>query len=363
MSVSTFAERIRSFRLLPPNRELGWTPFAWLLYLPTLFVAPASQHASPLAWTVTIVVVCLFLPSYFRGFWSRKRRRLLPIVAFQVALGIVLSTVNGGAVVLFVYAASFAAQVDNSKLAVRLIAAITVIGVVVAAIFDGPSYQWIVALIVTPVIGGVNLHYSEVGRANAKLRLAHDEIEHLAVVAERERIARDMHDVLGHTLSLIVLKAELASKLADIDPARATKEIRELEQVARHALQEVRQAIGGYRATLAEEVVRARTLLEAAGIAGDIDIPHVQLERNREEVLAFALREAVTNVVRHSGAKRVTIRLVGDGDSLSLDVADDGHGGDQTEGAGLRGMRVRVEAIGGTLFREHGGGTRLTVRL
>jgi two-component system sensor histidine kinase DesK len=362
LSVPTLTERVRAIRLLPPNEEMGWTPYAWLLYLPTLFVAPVSQHASPLVWTITIVATALFLVSYFRGFWACGRQ-LLPIVAFQVVLGASLYTINPGASVLFVYAASFAGQTDDPKVAVRLIAAITVISAAFAAIFHMPSFEWVMALIVTPVIGGVNLHYAQVGRANAKLRAAHHEIEHLAVVAERERIARDMHDVLGHTLSLIVLKAELASKLADIDPARAVKEIRELEQVARHALQEVRQAIGGYRATLAEEVTRARALLEAAGIAGDIDIPYVQLDRNREEVLAFALREAVTNVVRHSGAKRVTIRLADDGNTLSLDVTDDGRGGEQVEGAGLRGMRARVEALGGTLFREHSRGTRLTVRL
>jgi two-component system, NarL family, sensor histidine kinase DesK len=362
LSVNETPERTGKFQLLPSDRGLGWTPYAWLLYLPTLFVEPATRHASALAWTITIVVAIVFLVSYFRGFWARGRQ-LLPIVAFQVVLGIVLSTVNSGAVVLFVYAASFAAQVGDSKLAVRLIAAITIVSVAVAALLDRQSYQWIVALIVTPVIGGVNLHYTEVGQANAKLRLAHDEIAHLAVVAERERIARDMHDVLGHTLSLIVLKSELASKLADIDPARAAAEIREVEQVARGALKDVRQAIGGYRATLAEEVVRARALLEAAGIAGDIDIPRLELERPREEALAFALREAVTNVVRHSGAKAVKIRAAEDGNAVSLEVVDDGRGGNPTEGAGLRGMRARVEALGGTLFREHDNGTHLTVRL
>lgn len=162
---------------------------------------------------------------------------------------------------------------------------------------------------------------------------------------------------------MIVLKAELASKVADRDPARAITEIREVEQVARQALQEVRAAIGGYRATLADEATRARALLDTAGIAGEIDVPHIQHDRNREEVLALALREAVTNIVRHSGAKRVTIRLAERGDDWQLEVVDDGRGGDDIEGSGLRGMRARVEAVGGTIFRTRDNGTRLTVRL
>jgi two-component system sensor histidine kinase DesK len=320
------------------------------------------RHSSAAVWATTIVVSLVFLASYFRAYWLDDQR-MLRIVALQVLLGLVLAPMNGGAWVLFVYAAAFAGQTENTVRAVRLIGLVTAIGAAAATISHAPLYYVATALVITPLIGAINLHYSQLGRANANLKRARVDIEHLATVAERQRIARDMHDVLGHTLSMIVLKAELASKLAERDPARAIAEIREVEQVARQALQEVRATIGGYRATLAEEAGRARALLDAAGIAGEIDVPHVQLDRNRDEVLALALREAVTNVVRHSGARRVMIRLAECGADWQLEVLDDGRGGDDVEGSGLRGMRARVEAVGGTLFRTSDNGTRLTVRL
>ena len=320
------------------------------------------RHSSALVWAATIVVSVVFLASYFRAYWLDDKG-VLRIVALQVLLGLALAPMNGGAWVLFVYAAAFVGQTENTVRAVRMIGVVTAIGVVAAMISHTPLYYVATALVITPLIGAINLHYSQLGRANASLQRARVDIEHLATVAERERIARDMHDVLGHTLSMIVLKAELASKVAERDPARAIAEIREVEQVARQALQEVRATIGGYRATLGEEAARARALLDAAGIAGEIDVPHVELDRNRDEVLALALREAVTNIVRHSGARRVTIRLAECGDNWQLEVLDDGGGGDDVEGSGLRGMRARVEAVGGTLFRTRDNGTRLTVRL
>src|SRR5690606_2971579 len=109
-----------------------------------------------------------------------------------------------------------------------------------------------------PLLGAVNYHDARVARANRRLRLAQEQIEHLATVAERERIARDLHDLLGHTLSLIVLKAELTGRLAERDPTRAATEVRDIEHVARQALREVREAIRGYRASVQDEAERAR---------------------------------------------------------------------------------------------------------
>jgi two-component system sensor histidine kinase DesK len=182
-------------------------------------------------------------------------------------------------------------------------------------------------------------------------------------VAERERIARDLHDVLGHTLSLIVLKAELASRLAGRDPERAAAEIRDVERVSRKALAEVREAIRGYHATLEDEVARAGSLLRAAGIHAGLAVQLPPLDRAREEAVALALREAVTNVVRHSGATTCAVRLSASGDACTLAVEDDGRGGIAAEGHGLRGMRERVEALGGTVRWACRRGTTLTVTL
>ena len=215
------------------------------------------------------------------------------------------------------------------------------------------------------LIGSVNIHFAQRWRADERLRLANEEIEHLAKVAERERIARDLHDVLGHTLSVIVLKSELASKLIERDPARAVSEIREVEKISRDALGEVRSAIRGYRAdSLTAEFTRARATLETAGVTVECAAEPLPLTPVQETVLALVVREAVTNVVRHAGAHHCRLELAQLNGNCRLRIRDDGRGGFlATEGAGLRGMRERVQALQGTLQRASEGGTTLTITL
>ncbi|HEX5725688.1 MAG TPA: sensor histidine kinase [Longimicrobiaceae bacterium] len=348
------------FPLLPRDETQGWVPYAWLIYLPTFFVGPAVNGASPLEWAATVAATLVFLAAYFRGYWV-SGRRLLPLIALQAALAAVFMPWNTGASIFFVYAASFAARAGPPRVAVRIILGLMALGVAMAWAVDPPLYSWITVLVFVPLIGGVNLHFTQVGRANARLRLAQEEVEHLAAVAERERIARDLHDVLGHTLSVIILKSELASRLAERDPERAAREIREVEQVSRKALNEVREAIRGYRATLDDEIARARSFLNAAGIRGEFSITLLPLDRAREEALALALREAVTNVVRHAEASVCRVRVESAGRACTLTVEDDGRGGLRAEGHGLRGMRERVEELGGSLALSGAGGTRVTV--
>jgi two-component system, NarL family, sensor histidine kinase DesK len=357
----------RRFPFLPPNNPyLGWTPYAWLIYLPCIFIDPVIQtregKAGALLWAATILGAALFLVSYFRAFWARDRERLL-LIAFQVALGLALSPANSGMSVFFIYAASHAGALDDDRLATRSVLAIAALGVFAAWWFHEPFYYWTSAAIFTPLIGFVNMHFCQVRRRDEQLRLAHGEIRHLAAVAERERIARDLHDVLGHTLSLIVLKSELASKLAERDPQRAAREIRDVEQVSRKTLQEVREAIRGYRASLADEIGRAQSMLAAASTEVRLDTALVTLPRAVDDVLAMALREGVTNVARHSGARRCLIRFSASDTAYALEVADDGRGGTVREGSGLRGMRERVEALGGTVTTTVKRGTRLVVMI
>jgi two-component system sensor histidine kinase DesK len=350
------------FRLLPEKRTLGWVPYAWLVYLGTLFVQPIIERWSTTLWLVTIAGTFAFVLSYFRGFWERGSR-LVAIVAFQTALGIGFSWINHGSAVFFIYAASFAGQLDRPRDAARLIVAITAISAATAWVVDAPLYYWVATMVFTPLIGGINLHYRQVEKTNADLRRAHAEIERLAAVAERERIARDLHDVLGHTLSLVILKSQLASKVIELDAVRAAKEIREVEQIARTAMSEVRETIRGYRATLDHEIAQARALLDAAGITGEFTVALSTPNVDRDEVLAFVLREGVTNVVRHSGAAICRVRVNEATTGCTLTIEDDGRGAVLAQGNGLRGMRERVTAAGGTLSFESTSGTRLTVTL
>jgi two-component system sensor histidine kinase DesK len=206
------------------------------------------------------------------------------------------------------------------------------------------------------------MYFAQKNRAMKKLSQAQAEVEHLAKVAERERIARDLHDVLGHTLSIIILKSELAGKLIDRDPARAKAEMADVEQTSRAALADVRSTIRGYRAhSLEAEIKQAKSVLETAGVNVQAESAQVPLSPAQESVVALMLREAVTNVVRHADARNCQLRLARIDGTCLLEIADDGRGGTQIEGNGLRGMRERVEALGGTLRRETASGTRLSI--
>jgi two-component system sensor histidine kinase DesK len=215
-------------------------------------------------------------------------------------------------------------------------------------------------------IGLSNFAYSRHMVATDQLQRANDEIEHLAQIAERERIARDLHDLLGHTLTVIVLKSDLANRLFTTQPELAHREIAEVETTARKALAEVRQAVAGYRGDgLPAEITSARRALTTAGVQLTTNIDYVSFSPTQANTLCLVLREAVTNVIRHAGATTCRLDLYRDGDSLIMQIEDNGSGELGTEGNGLRGMRERITAVGGTLQRQRstGGGTELTASL
>jgi two-component system sensor histidine kinase DesK len=186
----------------------------------------------------------------------------------------------------------------------------------------------------------------------------------MAKIAERERIARDLHDVLGHTLSVIILKSELASKLAETDAARAVQEIRDVERISRDALAQVRSTVRGYQGrSLRAEAAQATAALEAAGVEVQCDVLETEIPASHEGVLALVLREAVTNVIRHAKARTCRLSLRRISGICTLEIVDDGCGRPSPEGAGLSGMRHRVEALGGVLERDLSRGTRLVITL
>lgn len=187
------------------------------------------------------------------------------------------------------------------------------------------------------------------GMKRAAERLSSDEVRRLAASAERERIGRDLHDLLGHTLSLITLKLELSRKLFDRDPERARAELGEAEEVARHALTEVRTAVTGIRATgMAGELASARLLLQTSGVMLEADAAP-SLPDAVDDVLAWVLREAVTNIHRHAQATHASVTVTRADGHARMRVGDDGRGGIAVCGNGLKGMRERVESLGGTL--------------
>jgi two-component system, NarL family, sensor histidine kinase DesK len=189
--------------------------------------------------------------------------------------------------------------------------------------------------------------------ANQQLSQAREQIARLAVGEERLRFARDLHDLLGHSLSVIALKSELAGRLIKTTPGLAAHEIEDIEKVARDALREVREAVTGYRQpTLAAELAGAKEALTAAGIDYHVDQDHVPLPPAVEAVLAWTVREGVTNVMRHSQATRCSVRIISKDGQATVEVIDDGRGGTPEAGSGLRGLGERVREWGGTLTAE-----------
>ncbi|HYH09686.1 MAG TPA: sensor histidine kinase [Thermoanaerobaculia bacterium] len=352
-------------RLLPHDNDLAWTPYAWLIYLAPFTLAPlyVRSFANAAGWALHVGVTLVFLVLYFRSFWVRGRELML-VAAATTAIAVAFWPISYGAGVFYIYAGSMLAQLAPARIALRGVLLVGVVATVDALFFqrDILSKAW--PVIFTLLVGGINIHFAQVGRANARLRLAREEVEHLAKVAERERIARDLHDLLGHTLSLVILKSELASKLADRDPERARNEIRDVERIAREALTEVRSAVAGYRSGgLEAEVQHARNALSSAGATFTAELPKTQLPPAHEAVLCLAVREAVTNIVRHAGARHCRLSLAVANNVCTLTIADDGRGGDAPFGSGLTGMRERVEVLGGSMTRDGRSGTRLTVTL
>ncbi|MEU8201368.1 sensor histidine kinase [Streptosporangium sp. NPDC049046] len=184
-----------------------------------------------------------------------------------------------------------------------------------------------------------------------RLRQAQEEVARLAASEERLRIARDLHDLLGHSLSLIVLKSELAGRLAESGSERAVAEIRDIESVARQALVEVRDTVTGYRQRgLSGELDGARAALEAAGTRLTIRLAGPSLPEELDELLGWAVREGVTNVIRHARATRCEIEVTMDETAATLKIADDGRGtATDGQGSGLTGLTERVRAAGGTV--------------
>jgi two-component system, NarL family, sensor histidine kinase DesK len=358
------------FKLKPWNKILkdkdhGWSPLFWVLYLGFFFIDPVMSPASLRVWLLDAVGAALFLILYF-GLFVLECPRSLVHIGGMMLLGVLYQPINVGACTFFIFAAAMLPFcVETQTAAVLGLGAIGAIGAVEGLLLHVTGWTLFYSALFPVIIGAGNTFFAERNRMNRKLRKASEEIEHLAKVAERERIARDLHDVLGHTLSVITLKSELAGKLIDRDPQRAGKEIREVEEISRQALSDVRDAIRGYRSKgLAAELAQAKCTLETAGVAVHCDASTtIKLPPVHEGVLTMAVREAVTNVVRHAQANACSLRLEQQNGSCCLEIEDDGRGGSPGEGNGLRGMRERVEMLGGTLTRDSHAGTRLTITL
>lgn len=359
-----FAENLGLGKQVLPNRTSHkWVPLIWLPWVTFFFAGPALYSWAQSRWGLTIATGIAFLFCFFAMFWD-KQKRVWYYWTVILLLGATCVSFNPGAACFLIYAAAFAPFLARTEMTgIKLVALVVAIGAVQVPIFHLGLGYLVYGCGFPIVIGGGNVFYAQRNRANERLRMANAEIEHLAKVAERERIARDLHDVLGHTLSIIILKSELAGKLMDRDPERAKAEIADVEQTSRTALAEVRSTIRGYRAnTFSAELRQAKAALETAGVLVQSEAADLGLNPSQENVLALVLREAVTNIVRHANAKNCQVKLASLNGKCVLEIRDDGRGGIQMEGSGIRGMRERIESLGGTLERMTDKGTTLIIQ-
>lgn len=350
------------------SRRASVVSWIYLIYLANMVWQPLFDEGSDARdWAVIAVVVVLFVPLWVavRTADRRRRRRL---VAAMVVLGVLATTLNVGASVVLVFAAAAVAPLGDEE-SLRWLVAMTLALVVLMVVSPIPlPYRvWGVlpSLMFVWIVGLSVRNDAAVAAEAERLRVDNVRIEALATAAERDRIARDLHDVLGQSLTGLVVRAQLVRRLAEVDPAAAAGEASGLEEGARTALEQLRAVVAGLNdVSLDDEVAEARGVLDAAGVSARTELPaNGRPGALVERSLALALREAVTNVVRHADASTCTIELAHTGSIWTLEVRDDGRGGDHTEGAGLRGMRERVIAVGGSVERwsDRGTGLRVTV--
>jgi two-component system sensor histidine kinase DesK len=357
--------KLKPWRTIFRDKDHGWSPLLWVAYLGFFYIDPVMSHASAKIWALDIAGGIAFIFLYF-GLFALANPNFYIHIGGMLLLGTAFMPINSGACTFFIYAAAMLPFcVDTRTAAVIGLLTVGAVGAIEGLFLHINGWTLFYSALFPIIIGAGNTFFAERNRMNRRLRKANEEIEHLAKVAERERIARDLHDVLGHTLSVITLKSELAGKLIDRDPERAGKEIREVEQISRQALSDVRDAIRGYRSKgLAAELAQAKSTLETAGLTVQCDAATtMQLPAMQESVLSLAVREAVTNVVRHARATSCRLRIEQQNGLCRLEIADDGQGFVTIEGNGLRGMRERVEMLGGTLERRNKSGTTLTITL
>ena len=327
----------------------------WLVFLTYPVIETFEATESVPVTVLGLALIAAFGVVYMLGFgWLSGRPWL--VFGLLIALALAIATIIGvEAIGLTPYLGVFSALMLPSPWWPRTTIAVALLPLLSLVAGDGfPAFFF---LMVWPIIIGMVLLrlFGEGEQRADESRAA------LALVAERERVARDVHDVLGHSLTALSIKAELAGRLIDVDPERARAELASIQETARQALAEVRATVGGLRASnLEAELDAAPRVLADAGIETVVHGEVADTDPRHRALLAWVLREAVTNVVRHAAASSVVVDLGPRG----ISVTDDGTGISRPAGNGLRGMEERVSDAGGTLsVLDAGPGTRVQVVL
>jgi two-component system sensor histidine kinase DesK len=300
------------------------------------------------------IIYAAFLFAPVTMWRNSLRGRVVSLALFGVLSFVMIGFVGPVVVWVWVLISALSGLVATRiSIAVGINALVVVAQLVVAGAVGwevAGNQGYLFSPVITVSVAASMLFFGRQRQAEERLGMAQDEITRLAVVEERARFSRDLHDVLGHSLTVVTMKSELAARLVDIDPERAKAEIADIERLSREALQSLRHAVSGYReADLDAELVAARAALTAAEVSFELPDDGSAAARDVRSLFAWVLREGVTNVIRHAGASNVRITLT----RTSLTVADDGTGvrssGELGDGNGLRGLCERADAVGATV--------------
>ena len=345
----------------------AWADAVHLLWTGWVFFTPIFGTGYTLDWMwLTLLTYPVFLTLYVRLLLAPRHHGPRYALA-MVAMGLALLPWYPSGISYFIFGCVMLRVCRDASMLRYMLRLLALNGLfVVVALWVGYPWQLVVWIPSMALIIGIIINVERANKdRDAALQLSQEEVRRLAATAERERIGRDLHDLLGHTLSLITLKLELSRKLADRDPQGSRREVTEAETIARQALAEVRSAVTGIRASdLAAELASARLLLECQHVHLHY-APPPPMPPDVERGLSLVLREAATNIARHAQAHQAWIRFEQEGRSLLMEIRDDGRGGVQADGNGLGGMRERVTALRGTLVLQSvkGEGTCVTVRV
>jgi len=357
----------------PPKRAnrlrgLSETPAFYLIYLvfyftPWFFQLPGLRDA-----LIGFAAVGSFIPVYlYANAGDPYRHGVKPVRTFLAAgyasvLSLALIPVVGMSGNFHIYAVTLLAGLRPQKFALLCMAAISAIYLSLSWLLDVTLFEMVLSQFIAIMAGMATLAgFESAQRVSVRESNLRMEAE-LAALRERERIAQDLHDLLGHTLTTIAVKSELAARLLDADADRARSEIIEIRDAARITLKDVRAAVAGMHVTTVhQELARARSALSAADIRLKVEGEPPELDQAAHAALGLALREAVTNIIRHSNAETAHIRFAPEG---ALIIEDDGQGGELNAGTGLMGMRRRIESLGGEMeIESQDTGVRVTLSL
>ncbi|MEO3944626.1 sensor histidine kinase [Gorillibacterium sp. CAU 1737] len=362
--------RFRSFSLFP--KKFGYFPYFWPMYL----ILPVMNLPSFSGWELAIGIglILIFLVTYQQLYWSQGKVFTIWLLV-QMTLTLVLTLFfNPYNIYMGFFSANFIGwHVKREKFIPSYVTFLLFNAIPIVVFLNQmtlSSFLYFLPFFIIMIASPFGIHsINKKKQLEKDLGAAKEQIEELIKREERQRIARDLHDTLGHTLSLITLKSQLVQKLVQKDAERALQEAKDIEQTSRAALRQVRELISDMRAVkVAEELASAKGILEAAGMAfhAETEGDFSRLSVLDQNILSLCIKEAVTNIVKHSRATRCLIQVSAESAQATLLVEDDGIGFDPGEGGtgnGLTGMKERLALIDGTFHLEHRDGKGVKLRV